>query len=415
MTTSERKILVESSSSAKLRLGVLCINMDPSSRASLEMMVAQTPGAHVVDNVDRRIVPREVMRMLDMFQYRVCIIDFDDGVEECCRVSEHLRTNCDNTVTLIAASTDSSPESIIAAMRAGCSEYLVKPFDPDRVSSALAHVAARRHVRGDESATGRVITIMGAKGGSGATSLALHLGLHLVSRHNQKCLLIDQHPALGDVSLYLGLTRRHQYSFYELVSNTDRLDNELLQGYLLQHESGLHVLDSPEVIDNYPHPAPEAIEHTLAFLADSYQFVLIDCPPGMTEDTCAAIRQSDRTSIVITPELPAIRSAVRTIQYLVSMHYPEDSIDIVLNRESKNNVLGDQEIEAALQRPIAVKIPNNYGEMARAINAGTPVPLDRNPKLSLAFDRWADRLVGAEPEFSEKKGGSRTWFNLFGS
>ena len=45
---------------------------------------------------------------------------------------------------------------------------------------------------------------------------------------------------------------RHQYSFYELVHNTDRLDLELLQGFLLQHESGLHVLDSPEVIDNFP-------------------------------------------------------------------------------------------------------------------------------------------------------------------
>jgi pilus assembly protein CpaE len=412
VTTTARNLSIESSTAAKLRMGVLCVGMDPNSQATLELMVSQSPGAHVVDNVDRRIVPREVTRLLEAFQFRICVVDFDDGLDEGCRVAEHLRSNCDNSIHLIAASSDSSPDSIIAAMRSGCSEYLVKPFDSDRVVNSLAHVAARRHVRDAESSTARVMTVIGAKGGTGATSLALHLSLNLVRRHKQKCLLVDQHPALGDVSLYLGLSRRHQYSFYELVNNTDRLDNELLSGYLLQHESGLQVLDSPEVIDNYAHPTPDAIEHTLAFLADSYQFILIDCPPGMTEDTCAAIRQSDKVAIVITPELPAIRNAVRTVQYLVSMHYPENSIDIVLNRQAKNSVLHDDEIEAALQRPIAVKIPNNYGEIARAINAGTPVALDRSPKLSLAFDHWSDQLMGEEP-VSARKLGPRGWFGLF--
>ncbi|HVP55664.1 MAG TPA: AAA family ATPase [Candidatus Eisenbacteria bacterium] len=415
MTMTVSRVTIESSGAAKLRLGVLCISMDPGSRATLEVMVAQTPGAHVVDNVDRRIVPREVMRILEPFQYRVCVIDFDDGVEPCCRLAEHLRDNCDNTINLMAASSNSSTDTIIAAMHAGCTGYLVKPFDSERVSSALAHVTAKRHIKEDHSTTARVVTLVGAKGGSGVTSLTLHLGLHLVNRHHQKCLLIDQHPALGDISLYLGLSRRHQYSFYELVNNTDRLDSELLQGYILQHDSGLHVLDSPEVIDNYPHPSPEAIEHTLAFLADSYQFILIDCPPGMTEDTCAAIRQSDQIAIVITPELPPIRNAVRTTQYLVGRHYPEDCIDIVLNRQARNSMLSDEEIEAALQRPIAVKIPNNYSEIARAINAGTPVSLDRNAKLSLAFDQWADRLVGEEPAEAGKTKSASGWLNLFRS
>ena len=52
--------------------------MDPIARESLSAQVAQTPGAYVVDNVDRHITPREVMRMLEPFQHRVCVIDFDD-------------------------------------------------------------------------------------------------------------------------------------------------------------------------------------------------------------------------------------------------------------------------------------------------------------------------------------------------
>ena len=243
--------------------------------------------------------------------------------------------------------------------------------------------------------------------------MTLHLALNLVRRHKQKCVLVDQHPALGDVSLYLGLTR-HQYSFYDLVTNTDRLDEELLQGFVLTHESGLHVLDSPDVIEHFSHSTPDALEHTLSFLAVTYQYVLIDCPPGMTPDSGAAIRQSDRLVIVVTPELPAVKNAARTLEYLVSMHYPENCIDILLNRHAKNNLLTEEEIEAALRRPISLKIANSYDEFAKAINAGTPVLPGRNTKLSLAFDGWADQLMGEEATVAAKTGEKRTWRERLG-
>jgi len=417
MTTAETNQAIDSSKSAKLNVGVLCIGMDPDGFGTLEVMVSQTAGAHVVDNVDRHIVPRELMGMLENFQYRICIIDFDEGLKESCRVVERLRDNCDKTINLFAASSNPDSDAIIAAMRSGCSEYLVKPFDSQKVSDALAHIEARRHIRDDQATAGRIVTLTGGKGGTGVTSLALHLAMNLVRRHKQKCLLVDLHHALGDASLYLGLVRR-KYSFYELVHNTDRLDAELLQGFLLQHESGLHVLDSSETIDGVAHVSPEAIEHTLAFLAETYQFVIIDCPPGIADDTSAAIRQSDQMAVVITPELPAIRNAMRLVEYLVGMHYPDKNIDIVLNRSEKNSPLSDGEIETALHRPIAVKIPNNYGEIIKSINAGVPIALGRNANLPLAFDQWADRLMGEEPATTESTKGEtkqpRGWLRLIG-
>ena len=62
---TDSKISIRGSRSSERRIGILCINMDPVSRESLETMVAQTPGAHVVENVDRHVTPREVMRILD--------------------------------------------------------------------------------------------------------------------------------------------------------------------------------------------------------------------------------------------------------------------------------------------------------------------------------------------------------------
>jgi len=413
VSTSGQHTIIQGSRSSELRIGILCVNVDPASREGLEVLVSQTPGAHVVDNVDRLVTPREVLRILDQFQHRVCVIDFDDG-EESSRIAHKLRTGCGTAVNLFAASSDSNPEQIITAMRAGCSEYLVKPFQPERLLEALAHVESwgQGKVPGQK---GRVISLVGSKGGTGVTSLAVHLALSLVQRHHKSVLLVDHHPALGEIALCLGLGR-HQYSFYELVHNMDRMDAELVQGFLLQHHSGLHVLDAPQSMQAFRDTPADAIEHTLAFLAESYQFVIVDSPPGLSEDTCAAIRQSDRLGIIITPELPAIHNAIRSIEYLTGLHYPGDNIDIILNRHSGKNTLHDREIESSLRRHITARVPNNYAQIVTAINSGTPIDRSRKSELPDAFDAWADRLVGEEPMLQPQNGGaSRKFLGLFGS
>jgi pilus assembly protein CpaE len=405
--------IIRGSRNSERRIGLLCVGMDPSSLEKLEVIVSQVPGAHVVDNVDRHVSPREVMRMLEEFSRRICVINFDEG-EESARASQRIRDGCDTTVSIFAASGDSHPDRIIKAMRSGCSEYLSKPFRQDEVASALTHIETR-HQNKAPAQKGRVVTLMGSKGGTGVTSLALHLGMNLVLRREQKCLLVDQHPALGDLAMYLGLGR-HQYSFYELVHNMDRLDSDLLQGFLLQHSSGLNLMDSPEAIHAFPNAASDAIEHTLAFLADNYQVVIIDSPPGLSEDTCAAIRQSDRLAIVITPELPAIHNAIRSIEYLTGLHYPDENIDIVLNRTSRRGALNEREIEASLRRPIAVRVPNNYELIVNAINAGTPIDMAHKQDLAVPFDAWADLVVGGDKAVAATAAkGSRGILSLFGA
>ncbi len=404
--------LLDRSPQAKFRMGILCVNMQADARIALESLVEQTPGAYIVDNVDVNVAPREASKLLDPYQYKICLVDLDQRGEEGTRTCQRLRDGSDG-VAVFAACSDLDPEHIVAAMRAGCSEYLAKPFQAEDVASALTHLEQRRRVRADGVTKGKLVTAIGAKGGSGVTSLSIHLALNLVQRHQKKVVIVDQHPALGDVSLYLGLPR-HRYSFYELVHNTDRLDRDLLEGFILRHESGLEVLDSPESMDAFEDTSPEAIEHTLAFLADSYDFVIIDCPPGMSEATCAAIRQSERLAIVLTPELPAIRNAARSIEYLTSLHYPEDSIDIILNRHSQRSLLSDDEIEAALHRPIAVKLPNDYSQVVNAINSGTPIRFDRRSDLPVAFDAWGLHLTGEHPHSDRATRKARGLLGLFG-
>src|SRR5882757_9213563 len=279
------------------RVAAIAVGLDPTSYQALSHFMEVVPESAILGNLTHYAgAEREIGRALDLARTRICFIDYDQNTEEAVWITQRLHSEYPE-IQSFAVSAHPQPEAIIAAMRAGCAEYLLKPVQQDRVVEGLARVETKQKEKTRSKVRGKIITLLGAKGGTGVTSLALHLALELAADSRRKCLLVDQHPALGDVSLYLG-TGRHQYSFYELASNTDRLDPELLQGFLLHHDSGLDLLDSPEAVDALHGAPPTAVEYTLAFLAEMYQFVVVDCPPGLTDGTLASIAQSDRVAIV---------------------------------------------------------------------------------------------------------------------
>ena len=376
------------------RVAAMAVCLDQTSYEALSHFVAGVPGAVIIGNLDHYAgVEREVGRALDLAHTRICFIDYDRNTEEAVWVTERLRSEYPDVHTF-AVSVYSEPEAIIAAMRAGCAEYLLKPVQHERVLDGLARVESKQKKKARSTVRGKVITLVGAKGGTGVTSLALHLALEL-AQGKRKCLLVDQHPALGDASLYLG-TGRHQYSFYELASNADHLDEELLRGFLLHHNSGLDLLDSPEAVDVIHGASPSTVEHTLAFLAETYHFVIVDCPPGLTDGTRACISQSEQVAIVMTAELPSVRNTVRYIEHLSKLGYSSSSIHVVLNRHSKKGPLSDDRIERALGRAISLRVPNSYNEVIRAINSGAPISSGNKSDFGAAIQRWAHELASSD-------------------
>jgi pilus assembly protein CpaE len=378
---------------ASTKIGVATVCLDVASSQAISHFMSSVPGATVLGNLEHYSgAEREIGRALDLAHTRICFIDYDRNIDEAGWVTQRLRSEYPDVHTF-AVSAFPDPEAIIAAMREGCVEYLLKPVQHQRVLDGLARVEAKQKEKSRSKVRGKVITLVGAKGGTGVTSLALHLALELGQEGKRKCLLVDQHPALGDASLYLG-TGRHQYSFYELASNKDRLDDDLLKGFLLHHASGLHLLDAPETVDSFRGAPPSAVEHTLAFLADTYQYVVVDCPPGLTETTLACIATSDQVAIVMTAELPSVRNTVRYIEHLTKLGYSSNTIQVILNRYSKKGPLSDERIEKALGRQISVRVPNNYNDVIRAINTGAPISSGNKSDFTAAIQKWAQELTG---------------------
>ena len=151
----------------------------------------------------------------------------------------------------------------------------------------------------------------------------------------------------------------------------------------------------------------------MSFLAETYQFVVVDCPPGLTESTLACIAQSDYVAIVMTAELPSVRNAVRYLEHLVQRGFSPEKIHLILNRYSKKGPLSDEQIERALGRAISLRVPNSYHEVIRAINAGSPIESGKSD-FSGAIQQWAKQIGVEVRETAKAASASRGVMSLFG-
>src|SRR5579859_1924324 len=376
------------------RITITGVCLDMQTYMSLSQFLASQPGGGVASNLNRYLgSEREVARTLDSGSTSVCLVDLDANPTEANQIIERLHAECPD-IFVFAVSASSDTEQIISAMRNGCTDFLTKPLRHEALATALHRAEMKQRERNHKDKRGKVISLIGAKGGTGVTTLALHLSLALARESGKKCLLVDQHPALGDSSLYLGVGR-HKYNFYDLVGSVDRLDDELLQGFVLHHDSGLDLLDSPDLVDFSAYATPIAVSQTMSFLAERHQYVVVDLPPGLSDATLATLSQSDQIGIVLTAELPALRNAVHYIEYLSKLGMNPNSLHIVLNRYSKKTALGDDKVEKTLQQSIGLRVPNSYQDVIRFINAGTPIEAGQKSDFWAAINGWCEELIGA--------------------
>src|SRR5689334_9276508 len=128
-------------------IAVTTVGLDPMSYRTLANFVLAAPGAVMAANVDGYSgAEREVGHAAEKARTRICLIDYDQNNEQAIWVTEHLRNNYPD-VHVFAVSAFSEPERIIAAMRVGCSEYLLKPIQHERILDGLARVEAKQKER----------------------------------------------------------------------------------------------------------------------------------------------------------------------------------------------------------------------------------------------------------------------------
>jgi pilus assembly protein CpaE len=330
----------------------------------------------------------------------IAVVDFDEDPRLALQTAECLRQSFFHKIAILAFSSTNDPDLLLRAMRAGYSGFLGRPFDSSQFLETLEELDHRWSTTiSRPQNSGKILSFFGAKGGVGTTTLAVHLAMYLVATSAKKVLLIDNHPQLGHVSLYLGMDGS-QHHFYDLVQNVSRLDEELLRGFIATHPSGLDILSSPDVYGGIWKTDTDSVERTLEFLRSQYDFVVLDGEPSFDDINLAAISLSHWIYLIATPEIGAIRDLSRYVDGLVQIELATKKLQVVINRSSSHEAVRVEQIEKAIHLPIAFRIANNYSQLVQSINVGEPVPANSKSEFSSQMKQWCISLAGV-PETAE--------------
>ncbi len=326
----------------------------------------------------------------------VAIVDFDKDAELALQTAERLQQIFAQRVSIVGVGTLVDAALLLRAMRAGCVEYLSRPVRLAEVSAALHRfqesAAAGLQTQG---ASGRVLSMFGAKGGVGTTTLAVHLATFLVQQHNKRILLIDHKQQLGHVALYLGL-KDTQYHFTELLRSADRLDRKLLEGFVLKHKSGLEVIASPENAMFHSGSKRGDLERVMEFLRMEYDYILVDSVVGYEDTQLSLLDQADEIYLVSTPDVAALRDLARLVENLSLGEEGMKKLRLVINRATADDSISSQQIQKAVRFPVSLSIGNSYFEVMRAINAGEPIRPEGKSHFSQQMSGWAHRIAVGE-------------------
>jgi pilus assembly protein CpaE len=322
----------------------------------------------------------------------VCIIDFDLDRDLAIETAASLQQLLGTKVMSVAISRKSSAGLIIDAMRAGCVEYLSKPVETEQLSQALVRLRLRWAPAQSTEPSGQILAFLGARGGAGATTIVIHLAAFLVQLCAKKTLIIDQQRQLGHVALYMGLPAP-KYHFYDLVRNVERMDGDLLRGFLMRPANGVDVIAGPDELFALTEATVDDVHQTLKFLRGVYEYILIDCPHGLGKLNVATIDDCDKLFLVATPDVPALRDLSRYVDQLSQYHFPPGKLNVAINRFRSKGEVRLEEIEKAVKLPVAVTIPNSSTELITAMNSGKPLGPGGNSEFSRHMRKWATSLT----------------------
>jgi pilus assembly protein CpaE len=285
-----------------------------------------------------------------------------------------LRTIKDNfpQASLFVVSANRDPQNIIDAMKAGASEYLVEPLDGRVLLNAIEEVRARLASSG-RLAQGNVYSFISAKGGIGATALAVNTGAALALAKKGAVTLIDLSLQSGDASVLLDVVP--QRTVLDICQNIHRLDVALLRGVMFTHNTGLNFLAAPQNPEDADEIHSEHVAKILDLVRRLYDNIIIDCPSmQINECTIEVLRRSDKVFVVTDMSVPSIRNAVRLIKLIRKLGIGKERVEVILNRFVKNNPLSVEEIEKTLDKPLYWMVPNEvFAEMISCINRGVPL------------------------------------------
>jgi len=370
-------------------LSVVVVAADNEQRTVLQVLVDGTSVARTVHTCASFPVAASdpVMRRVQSGNPDVLLVDIPgDNPVLAMRAIELLHQELPDCA-VFAIGNLSQPQVIVSAMRAGAREFIERPTTTTDLLEAFVRLtSAQRRVQ-KEGPRGKVFTVVNAKGGSGATTVAVNLALALQAAHGQTAL-VDLAP-LGHAALHLNL--KPLFTLADATRNLHRMDSSLLESFMTRHSGGLQLLagtNAPAQIE----PSSTEFVRLFDMLDAHYRYVVVDNSSRLDAASRLVANLSECVLLVACTDVASLWSAARVQQYLGETGHRE-RVRLVLNRFRKVPGFSEADAENAAGVKLLWRIPNQYFAISSAIDRGSPVMEQSHTEIARCFSGLANELT----------------------
>jgi pilus assembly protein CpaE len=304
-------------------------------------------------------------------------------------------------LTVVAAGGGLGVDELLALIRAGATGYLRRPWSEDELrdvcANALRKLLSTRADSAveDPASNARVIALFSPKGGTGVTTLATNLAVHIRQATTKKTLLLDLSPELGTCPVLLGAEPR--YSYLDVLESLQRMDERLLQSFLEEHESGLRVLASPQTASMAGEVRRDSVVAIVRLLRRFFDYVVVDLGRSVVDETVATVLElADERLLVTAPELPTLRNVKQILPLVPHGGDAKESIRVVVSRYEDGVSVSTKEIERAVGLPVWETVHEDRERVGRSANLGRPIVMQGSSPYAKTVGRIGAVVAAAD-------------------
>jgi pilus assembly protein CpaE len=349
------------------------VNMGGLAAAIEAFRSAPTPNLIVVESMSERA---EVMANLD-----------------------RLAESCDSGTKVLVIGHENDIALYRALISRGVSDYVVAPFP---ILEFIQHVS-HLYTASVGANLGRLIAVMGVKGGVGASTIAHNLAWSISTGLETQTVIADLDLAFGTAGL--DFNQDPPQGVAEAVFSPERVDANLVDRLLSKCGENLHLLAAPATMDR-PYDLQElALEPVFDVLRATTPCTVLDIPHQWTSWVRHALTSADELVLVANPDLANLRNARAILEVMRAARPNDRTPKIVLNNigAPRRPEIAAAEFAKAIELEPVAAFPFDAKIFGTAANNGQMVAeLDPGSKIVEAFDQIARRVMG-RPEAQKPK------------
>lgn len=379
------------------KISILVVDDIAETRDNIKRLLYFEPDMNVIGEAENGEV---ALRLSEKLLPDIVLMDINMPVLDGISATQQIAMSVPGA-GIIIMSVQGEQEYLKKAMMAGAREYMIKPFSSDELAQTIRRVydfEKKRNLQlvsnekpGRVNKEPKIVTIFSTKGGVGKTTIATNLAVCLARETGGKVALVDLDLQFGDVAVMLNVVPKRTIT--ELIQEIGNLDADILETFLVTHQSGIKILPAPTRPEYAELITASHVEKILTLLRTNYDYIIVDTPAVFHETNLTALDLCDQILLIMALELPTIKNVKLSMEVLESLHH-KGKLKLILNRSANDLGIKFTDVERSLGFLMASHIPSDGRVVVGSVNKGVPFILsDSNTKVSQAIRELAKLVI----------------------